>query len=123
APRIQGHVTDAIAPHPPTPRLRLELPLKSTKLVRGTLTFAYGALEAGYSAANLRSDAGTFRRHLDAETARIVELQELGLTVELAPAQGNVQPFAVKFDVRDFEVLGPQLLEAGYQLEVAGKRY
>jgi superfamily II DNA or RNA helicase len=107
---------------PQEPRLRLTLPEKSAKLVRGTLTFGYGSLEVGVKTGEGSSQNGRVRRDLEAETASIEQLQKLGVSVETgAEAFDQIVPFLVKFDAMRFAELAPKLVEGGFIVEVEGR--
>lgn len=127
APRLEGETSSdrAVVVEPPQPRLRLTLPRKSAKLIKGTLVFAYGEHEVGVETGDTDQTPATalVPRDLMAETEAINKLQELGVLVELDAPQAGVRPFAVKLESSDFIVISPDLIRAGFRLEVEGKPY
>lgn len=125
APPIEGDgVPEAeLSEHPLRPLLRLRLPAKAAKLVRGTLSFRYGLIEVGYQLKNSQQGGAVVLRDLAAETAVVTHLQQLGVTVELSPATHHVRSFELKFDVEDFSAIAPSVLDAGFLVELEGKPY
>ncbi len=105
----------------PSPRLRLSLPEKTAKLVRGALTFRYGDREVGAATGDVAGVASVTRDY-DAETGRVEQLRQLGISLELQWSQSLKQEFALKFDSVRFVELVPQLMGLGFDVELEGRK-
>lgn len=112
------------------PLLRLELPKKSGRLVRGELLFKYGSHvfradpEQSAVLRERRADAAGYvvilRRDYAAETRSVVEVQDAGFVVEPVNAAKGAA-FIVHVDLESFVAAAEGLLAQGFAIEAEGQ--